>query len=187
MKNRWIMMGGYFLLLATLVGAFYGIGQTLASGRSGFAQDDDEYRGRGAFDSPDPVYLEECGSCHMAYPPGLLPPDGWRAIMGGLSDHFGDDAGLDSATRSRLEDYLQRASVTGAYHKLRRNRVDPAPQRITRLPYFVREHDEIPSRFVRGNDKVNSLSQCNACHREAERGLFDEDDIVIPGFGRWDD
>ncbi len=27
------------------------------------------------------AYSEECGACHMAYPPGLLPSRAWTAIM----------------------------------------------------------------------------------------------------------
>ena len=36
--------------------------------------------------------LQECGECHMAFQPALLPAESWRRIMTGLSDHFGEDA-----------------------------------------------------------------------------------------------
>ena len=107
--------------------------------------------------------------------------------MSGLEDHFGESAELDAQTRQGIEDYLVRESQRASYRKLFRNLGEATPLRITELPYFVHEHDEIPARLVGGNDKVKSLSQCNACHRGAERGRFDEDDVVIPGFGRWDD
>ena len=43
----------------------------------------DEYRHRsnGVKTVTNPVYVEECGSCHMAYPPGLLPALSWQKIM----------------------------------------------------------------------------------------------------------
>ena len=63
----------------------------------------------------------------------------------------------------------------------------PWPLRITELRGFKSEHNEIPQRFIQGNDKIGSLSQCDSCHKDAQRGYFDEDRIVIPGFGRWDD
>ena len=39
-----------------------------------------------------PAYTQECGSCHLAYPPGLLPALSWQRLMGGLDRHFGTDA-----------------------------------------------------------------------------------------------
>ena len=48
----------------------------------------------------NPVYKEECGSCHMAYPPGLLPARSWTKVMSGLDNHFGDNAELDAASIS---------------------------------------------------------------------------------------
>ena len=123
----------------------------------------------------------------MAYPAQLLPTASWQKVMQGLEDYFGENAEVDATTRQALENYLFKASSSGSYQKLFRNLGNQAPLRITELPYFIHEHDEIPSRFIDANDKVSSLSQCNACHQKAERGQFDEDDVIIPGVGRWDD
>jgi len=195
MKSKITLSAGSVLMAAILLFSFYGLGQGYASGGYGSGDHDldHEYRardgdnGRGIVTAADPVYTEECGSCHLAYPAMLLPPRSWRKIMTGLEDHFGENAELDDIFHRRIEDYLLRESEPVSYRKLFRNLGDAAPLRITDLPYFVHEHDEIPARFVAGNDRVKSLSQCNACHLDAERGRFDEDDVVIPGFGRWDD
>ena len=54
----------------------------------------------------NPAYKEECGSCHMAYPPGLLPARSWTRMMAGLEDHFGDDADLDQDTYTAISRIL---------------------------------------------------------------------------------
>ncbi len=195
MKSKTIMAAGYVLMASILVFSLYGLGQSFAS--SGYESDDhdmdhghDETYGdndRLNLTATDPLYVEECGSCHMAYPAMLLPGRSWQKIMAGLDDHFGDNAELDAPTRQQIEEHLVRESERVSYQKLFRNLGDATPKRVTELPYFVHEHDEIPARFVTGNERVKSLSQCNTCHRDAEGGRFDEDDVVIPGFGRWDD
>lgn len=192
MKQKIFMATGFAVLAAILVFSFYGVGKSFASGNFKYQSDDsdgEEFENYNGFSSrkQNPVYLEECGSCHMAYPPQLLPSESWHKMMQGLEDHFGENAELDSATSQAIENYLTQASGSGSYKKMLRNLGNKSPLRITELPYFIHEHDEIPSRFIRGNDKISSLSQCNACHQKAERGQFDEDDVTIPGFGRWDD
>jgi len=156
-----------------LIFSLYGMGQTWASSKA----------------KPDPLYLEECGSCHMPYPAQLLPPQSWQNIMAQLEDHFGENAELDTPSAQAIETYLTEASrpSRNSYRKLLRNLGNRAPLRITKLPYFIHKHDEIPSRYVAANDKVKSLGQCNACHKHAEQGDFDEDSIFIPGVGSWDD
>jgi len=195
METKFNLAAGSVVLVTIMIISFYGLGQSIASGV--YESDDhdldhesheeygENYR-RGAM-TMNLTYVEECGSCHMAYPAMSLPQQSWRNIIAGLEDHFGENAELDDATRGEIEDYLVRESGRVAFKKLSRNLGSATPLRITELPYFVHEHDEIPARFVAGNDQVKSLSQCNACHRDAERGRFDEDDVVIPGFGRWDD
>ena len=42
-----------------------------------------------------PAYTQECGSCHVAYPPGMLPARSWQRIVAGLENHYGSDASLE--------------------------------------------------------------------------------------------
>jgi hypothetical protein len=140
----------------------------------------------------NPVYREECGSCHMAYPPGLLPARSWDRIMNGLQDHFGDNAELDAATGAEITRYLVDNSADRSESRHSRNLLrtlapDSAPLRITDTPYIRHEHSELPAMAVAGNPDVRSLSNCNACHTQAEQGSFSESEVRIPGYGRRDD
>lgn len=179
----------------------------LAVGAAGIALGDDDDRegregrsehggwmGRG-HDVP-PVtnerYRTECGSCHFAYQPGLLPADAWTRVMGQLDNHFGDDASLEPAVAKEILDYLTANAASG--DKSIRSRAfaakpiaGDAPPRITQTAYFQRKHDEIPARMVKGNPKVGSFSSCASCHQGAEQGNFNESSVSIPGFGRWED
>ncbi len=195
MQQKIIAITGYALLTGILLFSLNGVGQSLASeGYRGEEHDLDheyneeyEHNNRRVSFEQNSAYVEECGSCHMAYPASLLPAASWEKIMLGLENHFGESAELDEDTSRAIENFLVRSSGEGSYQKLFRNLGDETPLRITELPYFVHEHDEIPARFVTGNEQVGSLGQCNACHRSAERGIFDEDDVFIAGVGRWDD
>jgi mono/diheme cytochrome c family protein len=140
----------------------------------------------------NPVYREECGSCHMAYPPGLLPARSWERIINGLDDHFGDNAELDAATKAEVTRYLtsRSADASGYRHSRRLLRTlapESAPLRITETPYIRHEHSELPAQVVVGNPGVRSLSNCNACHTQAEQGSFSESGVRIPGYAAWDD
>lgn len=155
-----------------------------------------ESRGAGGRGGLAPVtderYRTECGGCHFAYQPGLLPAAAWGKIMGTLDQHFGDDATLDPALNRELLTYLQ-ANAAGKNDRPRSNafaggasKAD-GPPRITETVYFTRKHDEVPARYVTGNPKVNSFSNCPACHRGAEQGNFDEHQVDIPGVGAFKD
>lgn len=166
-----------------------------------FSDDDhDDGKSRASFwsRSPDvaPVangqYAAECGECHFAYPPGLLPERSWRKLMGSLEDHFGDNAELPVATRDTLTEYLVANSAEHAKHRrsekiMRSLSASATPTRITETPYIQRKHDEVPARHISGNEQVRSLSNCAACHARAEQGSFSEREIDIPGAGRWED
>jgi len=139
----------------------------------------------------DPLYVEECSACHLAYPAALLPARSWQAIMSGLETHFGENAALMPETAQRIGDYLATHAADAGQRPSRFVRslgADETPLRITELRGFRREHEDIPQRLVGPGAEVQSFSQCQACHGSAaERGVFDEDTVDIPGFGRWDD
>jgi hypothetical protein len=139
-------------------------------------------------------YTEECGACHMAYQPGLLPADAWRRIMqpDALAAHYGDDASLEPALRQDLTAYLtghgaeQARSSRSRAFAVGKADVNGLP-RITATRYFRNEHHEIPARMVADNAEVGGFSNCNACHTSADAGIYNEHRVQIPGHGRWDD
>jgi len=138
------------------------------------------------------AYKEECGSCHFAYQPGLLPARSWQKMMGDLENHFDENAELDKDTQAELTKYLVENAADHADYK-RSKRImsslgkNDTPLRITETPYFIRKHDEIPKRMVQDNPKLGSFSKCAACHVNAEKGAYEEDEVRIPGVGKWDD
>ncbi len=127
----------------------------------------------------DPVVKEECGSCHIAYPPSMLPARSWERMMTGLKNHFGDDASLDAQTAERVRGYLttNAADAAGRRYgeKLTRGvAASSAPLRITELPRWLREHRKVPAWEWTHKD-VRTKANCLACHTGAERGDFDDD------------
>ena len=138
------------------------------------------------------AYKTECGSCHMAYSPGLLPSQSWYKVMANLAQHFGENAELEPALVQQLTDYLTaQAADKSDYRRSQKImsslKGEQVVERITDTPYFIREHHEIPPRLFKDNPAVASLSQCNACHAKAEQGSFNEDEVRIPGANGWDD
>ncbi|HEX8962270.1 MAG TPA: diheme cytochrome c [Rhodocyclaceae bacterium] len=129
------------------------------------------------------TWAAECGACHVAYAPGLLPERSWRAIMDGLERHFGENAGLDPATRKTIADFLVANAADRGDARSRRRAAVPStatPLRITELDWFQREHDEIRPDVWRRKE-VGSRANCGACHPGAEGGRFNEHDAVVPG------
>ncbi|WP_172597667.1 diheme cytochrome c [Sulfuriflexus mobilis] len=138
------------------------------------------------------AYQAECGSCHFAYQPGWLPERSWRKLMGGLENHFGDNAELTAEDQGKILDFLVSNAADKSDFK-RSKRIsgslkqEDVPLRITDTVYFKRKHHEIPAGYIQGNKMVGSLSNCAACHTRAESGSFNEHEVKIPGVGRWDD
>jgi mono/diheme cytochrome c family protein len=120
------------------------------------------------------AYTQECGACHTAYPPGLLPAPSWQRIMSGLDKHYGTDASLDAATVQQLNEWLQ--AHAGTY---KRANEAPPEDRITRSAWFVRKHREINA-AVWSHASVKSAANCAACHTRADQGDFDDDNLRIP-------
>lgn len=127
----------------------------------------------------DPLTKKECGVCHMTYQPALLPARSWRAVMGGLADHFGDNAALDAKSAEAIAAYLTaNAADTGGGRSGRKVMRDlptsATPLRFSDTPRFIAKHARIaPTTWA--DPKVRSKANCAACHPGAERGLYDDD------------
>jgi mono/diheme cytochrome c family protein len=120
------------------------------------------------------AYAQECASCHLAYPPGMLPARSWQRLMGGLDKHFGSDASLDAATLQQIDNWLQ--AHAGTYKRVNE---EPPQDRITRSAWFERKHRKIDP-AVWKLSSVRSAAHCAACHGGAEQGVFDDDHLQYP-------
>jgi cytochrome b len=130
----------------------------------------------------DPTYAQECGSCHMAYPPSLAPSPLWSAIMDGLQDHFGEDASLEPDLMSRIRAYLAMNAAekwdTRAAHELQGSNPQD-PLRLTATPFWIRMHRGVPESVFKSR-AVGARGACEKCHSDASTGRFDPQDIHIP-------
>lgn len=131
--------------------------------------------GRRAPPAPlSPMYQQECAACHVAYPPGMLPAASWGRVMNNLNRHYGADASLDPATVKTLSTWL--VANAGTY---KRANEEPFQDRITLSEWFIRKHREV-SKTTWKLPAVKSAANCNACHRQAEQGDFNEHNVRIP-------
>jgi nitrate/TMAO reductase-like tetraheme cytochrome c subunit len=120
------------------------------------------------------TWTAECGSCHVVYPPNLLPASSWRQIMAGLRQHFGADASVDAASAAEIGAFLERNAGGG-----KRGGSDTGSLRITETRWFVRKHDEVAASTWK-NPQVKTAANCDACHAGAARGDFDEHAVRVP-------
>ena len=150
------------------------------------------FRFKGVKAVKNDLYNESCGECHYAYQPGLLPKRSWEKMLlpDELEDHFGENAELDDEDRVEILQFLvDNAADTSFYKrssKINRSIPDDVVElRITEVPYIKRKHKPMTDKYVKNNPKVKSLINCNKCHREIDKGIFDDDTILIPNYGYW--
>ena len=96
------------------------------------ARADDDHRPAAV--PPLPAYDQECGSCHVAYPPGLLPAASWQRLMANLPRHFGTDASLDAATLQALSAYLAATPAASRRWRVTRRRRPRTSSGLRRWP-----------------------------------------------------
>jgi cytochrome b len=132
--------------------------------------------------SENATYEKECGACHYAFHPSLLPASSWTGLMTSLREHFGEDATLDGPTASLLTAWLVgNSSETFDTEPANRFRiVSPNdPYRVSSTPYWIRKHAGIsPDVFV--SKSVRGKANCHACHQDAKSGRYDDQAIAIP-------
>ncbi len=117
------------------------------------------------------IYKKSCGSCHEAYPAGLLPPQSWEKIMMNLTTHFDQKLLLDKKVQGKILSYLLGNAAGRAKYKLSHNLITEIkttpPIRITELPYFIKKHQGISEK----------LTNCSGCHTQASLGSFDKKEL----------
>lgn len=135
----------------------------------------------------DATYVKECGACHFAYSPGLLPARSWELHMSRLERHFGESVNLAEPARSAIHRYLtENAADRSPYagSKIMMERVDPksTPYRFNDVPLYREMHRivlEVIS--IKSKLKVRTLTNCNGCHQYAPEGSFGNSELLIPG------
>ena len=141
----------------------------------------------GFFAARDPLYVKECGSCHFAYSPGLLPARSWERYVERFDSHFGEKLGFDAATRDKLRAYLvenaaDRSGYEGSKVFMERIGKEQTPYRLNEVRLFREMHiiiRQVMSSYPRV--KVKTLSDCGACHQYAAEGSFGNSELAVPG------
>ena len=127
--------------------------------------------GEHRYDVSAPQYRDECGSCHVPYPPALLSAAQWRQVMNSLQHHYGTDASVDAAARDAITRLLvDRSGRAGG--------TSGGLPRISTGRWFVKEHREASAHFKR--PAVKGAADCGACHRAADGGDYSERSLVLP-------
>jgi len=131
----------------------------------------------------NPTYEEICGACHFPYQPELLPSVSWKKIIAGVGDHFGEEIEIDTDAKNVISGYLisnsaEKSSAKRAV-KIMRSLREQTPIRITEIPYIIEKHDEVDAK-VFGRESIGSFSNCLTCHTTAKKGIYDDDDVIIP-------
>jgi len=124
---------------------------------------------------PDnPKWKEECGSCHVAYPPQLLTSGDWQRLMGKLDQHFGTNATLEPGDNREILDFLRDNSGTAWGGKS-----SDSGLRVSDTQWFIRKHRKISIKIWM-DAAVKTAANCPACHVNAEREDWSRQSIHIP-------
>jgi len=129
------------------------------------------------------VLRDECGGCHEPYHPIVLTATGWRQMIAGLADHFGEDAALSPDTARTVEAALTQGGTAETSdrevaHWMRSP--DPAaPFAVTRSAGWQARHRALPETVFTGR-AVSGRGHCSACHADAQDGLFAPQAIHLP-------
>ncbi|MEI6315957.1 MAG: diheme cytochrome c [Syntrophus sp. (in: bacteria)] len=129
------------------------------------------------------AYKKNCGTCHFAYQPELLPVRSWLKIINNPGGHPGGDLSVDNKTKAEIEKYLNQNSAEKSQSKISRKIIasigNDVPSRISEVPYIRDKHRKIKQE-VFSRKSIGSRGNCITCHKTAERGDYDDDNVTIP-------
>jgi hypothetical protein len=182
-KLFFIFFSLFFLIQGIFCPWLQGAGQGFCSGRVQPRGEGRRVHGEKCAKSlPSPAYRENCGACHLAYPPKLLPASSWKKIINRSEDHFGEPLVINTKNKEIISRYLiensaERSSCKKAV-KIVKSLQGESPVRITEIPYIRDKHRKIPLKTLE-RKSIGSLSNCSACHNKADQGVFSKRDIKI--------
>lgn len=106
------------------------------------------------------IYLETCGSCHLALPPAVFPSETWRQILQQPEEHYG--VSLPRTIKPKvllMWDYLQ-------FFSRPLNQEEEVPYRFEESRYFQALHPQVdlPERLT--------PNSCVSCHASANEFNF---------------
>jgi len=130
------------------------------------------------------TWRTECGDCHLAFHPSLLPARSWRRILDGQENHFGEDLALDPVSIDILRVYAVEHAAdverTEAARKIGRSvATGDTPLRISATTYWRTKHARIDPRYWKRSE-VRSRANCAACHLDADLGTFEDAAMHLP-------
>jgi len=136
------------------------------------------------------TWESECGDCHLAFHPSLLPARSWKLMMEQQAEHFDEDLDLDEETVQEISDFMLANSaengITEVSHKVNSSvPVTESPLRITETKYWKKKHKEIDEKYWKSKN-VNSKANCAACHLDAKTGWFEDSNMRLPKLGEGD-
>jgi hypothetical protein len=148
-----------------------------------FDHDDDDHESKYLTPVNNDTFKQECGACHFAYQPGLLPAGSWERILNTLPSHFGEEVSLDQETKNIIGEYLKINAAENSSAKRARKIVrslnGQTPLRITETPYIKEKHHDLDASIF-SRQTIGSFSSCTACHTKSEQGNYDDDFVKIP-------
>ena len=170
--NRGQRLSGFMVLAAIWAFAIQGTVQEVQAGDFRYVKNSD--------------YIDECGACHLAYPPQLMPTQSWVELVRGLDDHFGENAEVDDELGVTISSYLDTYALgkgkPSRMSKMMRNLPQQLPIRITAFPAFIDAHATVLEQLEMSEFPTGYLSPCADCHRQAASALFDKE-LLHPGYG----
>ena len=129
------------------------------------------------------TYQKNCGTCHFVYQPGLLPANAWNTLLEKPDGHAGGALSFYNKTMSEIKNYLMQNSAENSgwekSGKIISSTINANPVRISEISYIKKKHREVSDRIFQ-RSSIGSRGNCIACHKSAESGLYDEDEVVIP-------
>jgi len=140
------------------------------------------YKGPNLVQSND--WNEACSDCHMPYHPSLLPAESWATMFEQQQNHFDEDLDYSQEYSQLLEEFAIQNSADKQQTEAAKFISSTTPEdfsslRITDTPYWKAEHESIPVSIWETRE-VNGFSECDACHRDALMGTFEDAAMHFP-------